>query len=74
MNKIRQQIAGHVRQLHWNFFRIHLASFTLIPLIFSGILYAGNGGSTGNASGSTELGIQHVDYVDCLFLAYSAMT
>jgi hypothetical protein len=43
------------------FFRIHLAAFTFIPLIFSGVFYASNGQFP-------------VSYVDSLFLCYSAMT
>ncbi|CAA7262705.1 unnamed protein product [Cyclocybe aegerita] len=43
------------------FFRIHLAAFTFIPLIFSGIFYASNGR-------------YHISYLDSLFLCYSAMT
>jgi len=43
------------------FFRVHLFAFTFIPIIFSGIFYASNGR-------------YHVNYVDALFLCYSAMT
>lgn len=43
------------------FFRVHLFAFTFIPLIFSGIFYASNGR-------------YHVNFVDALFLCYSAMT
>lgn len=43
------------------FFRVHPFAFTFIPLIFSGIFYASNGR-------------YHVNYVDALFLCYSAMT
>ena len=43
------------------FFRVHLFAFTFIPLIFSGIFYASNGR-------------YHVNYLDALFLCYSAMT
>ncbi|KAJ3512053.1 hypothetical protein NLJ89_g3746 [Agrocybe chaxingu] len=43
------------------FFRIHLAAFTFIPLIFSGIFHASNGR-------------YHISYLDSLFLCYSAMT
>ncbi|KAI8970814.1 cation transport protein-domain-containing protein [Trametes punicea] len=46
---------------HLNFYRVHLLFFTFTPLIFSGILYAGNGDF-------------HVDYVDCLYNCVSAMT
>jgi hypothetical protein len=44
-----------------NFFRLHLIAFTLIPLIFSGIFYASNGQF-------------HIDFLDSMFLCYSAMT
>lgn len=74
MTSFHQRIQLAARSFRWNFFRIHLANFTLIPLIFSGIVFAGNGGATGNASGSTDTGVRRVDYVDCLFLCYSAMT
>lgn len=43
------------------FFRIHLAAFTFIPLIFSGIFYASNGRF-------------RVSFLDSMFLCYSAMT
>jgi len=43
------------------FFRVHLAAFTFIPLIFSGIFYGSNGRF-------------HISYLDSLFLCYSAMT
>ena len=43
------------------FFRIHLAAFTIIPLIFSWIFYASNGRF-------------HVSFLDSMFLCYSAMT
>ncbi|KAF8968787.1 cation transport protein-domain-containing protein [Flammula alnicola] len=46
---------------HSTFFRIHLAAFTFIPLIFSGIFFASNGRF-------------HVSFVDSMFLCYSAMT
>lgn len=44
-----------------NFFRLHLAAFTLIPLISSGIFYACNGQ-------------YKISYLDSLFLCYSSMT
>ncbi|WVR05816.1 hypothetical protein IAU60_002841 [Kwoniella sp. DSM 27419] len=44
-----------------NFYRVHLLSFTLIPLVMSGIMYACN----------TEY---HIQYIDCLFCCMSAMT
>jgi len=43
------------------FFRIHLAAFTFIPVIFSCIFYASNGRF-------------HVSFLDSMFLCYSAMT
>lgn len=43
------------------FFRIHLFAFIFVPLIFSGVFYASNGRF-------------RVDFVDSLFLSYSAMT
>lgn len=43
------------------FFRIHLAAFTFIPLVFAGIFYASNGE-------------YHVNFLDSMFLCYSAMT
>jgi len=43
------------------FFRLHLFAFTLIPLIFSGIFYASNGRF-------------HINFLDSVFLCYSAMT
>ncbi|KDR65851.1 hypothetical protein GALMADRAFT_162346 [Galerina marginata CBS 339.88] len=43
------------------FFRAHLAAFTFIPLIFSGIFYASNGR-------------YHISFLDSMFLCYSAMT
>ncbi|KAJ7586206.1 potassium transporter [Mycena floridula] len=43
------------------FFRLHLVTFTILPLIFSGIIYACNGRF-------------HIDFTDCMFLSYSAMT
>lgn len=46
---------------HLNFFRVHLLSFTFLPLIFSAIFYASNG----------EF---HISYIDALFNCISAMT
>jgi len=46
---------------HTTFYRIHLAAFTLIPLITSGIFHAANGQYP-------------VKYIDSLFMCYSAMT
>ncbi|KAF4611734.1 hypothetical protein D9613_003643 [Agrocybe pediades] len=43
------------------FFRAHLAAFTFIPLIFSGIFFASNGRF-------------HISFLDSMFLCYSAMT
>ncbi|KAF8509485.1 cation transport protein-domain-containing protein [Gautieria morchelliformis] len=43
------------------FYRVHLLSFTCIPLVLSSIFYGSNG----------EF---HVSYLDSLFLCYSAMT
>lgn len=71
---LAQKALHALRSLHWNFFRIHLACFVFVPLVFSGIVYAGNAGATGLAEGSTSTGIQRSEYVDCLFLCYSAMT
>ncbi|GFZ43378.1 hypothetical protein JCM24511_01098 [Saitozyma sp. JCM 24511] len=56
-----------------NFFRIHLTVFTLTPLIFACIFYGANGSATGNAN-STNVGVQRVEFVDSLFLCFSAMT
>ncbi|KAI0628944.1 cation transport protein-domain-containing protein [Trametes polyzona] len=56
----RADAKAYVRR-HLNFYRVHLLAFTFIPLIFSGIFYAGNGE-------------YHIDYVDCLFMCISAMT
>ena len=44
-----------------NFFRIHLSAFVFVPLISSGIFYASNGRF-------------HIEFIDALFLCYSAMT
>ncbi|OCF31127.1 potassium ion transporter [Kwoniella heveanensis BCC8398] len=44
-----------------NFYRVHLITFTIVPLITSAIMYACN----------TEY---HIAYIDCLFCCMSAMT
>ena len=44
-----------------NFFRIHVTTFVLVPLILSGVFYASNGQDK-------------ISYIDSLFLCYSAMT
>ncbi|TFK27262.1 TrkH-domain-containing protein [Coprinopsis marcescibilis] len=46
---------------HVTFYRIHLAAFTFIPLIVSGIFYGSNGE-------------YKISYLDSVFLCYSAMT
>lgn len=43
------------------FFRIHVISFTVLPLVFAAIFYASN----------TRF---HVPFIDAMFLCYSAMT
>ncbi|ODO07626.1 potassium ion transporter [Cryptococcus wingfieldii CBS 7118] len=58
---------------HLNFFRVHILVFTFTPIIASGIFYAANGSATGNAN-STLTGLQKVQYLDCLFMCFSAMT
>ena len=58
---------------HFNFFRIHLTVFTLLPFLFSAIFHAANGSSVGNAR-DNAVGIQKVQYIDSLFLCFSAMT
>jgi hypothetical protein len=58
---------------NFNFFRIHLTVFTLLPIIFSAILYASNGSSIGNANDNAT-GLQKVEYIDSVFLCFSAMT
>ena len=57
---------------HFNFFRYHLLFFSVTPVIFACILYAGNGSAGGNANRSS--GIAKVEFIDALFLCYSAMT
>jgi len=44
-----------------NFYRLHLVFFTVVPLIASGIFFAGNGEFI-------------ISYIDSLFLCYSALT
>jgi hypothetical protein len=58
---------------HFNFFRIHLLTFTFVPVVFACIFYAGNGSATGNAN-SGDLGVKKVEFIDSLFLCFSAMT
>lgn len=60
---------------HFNFFRVHLLFFTLTPLVLSGIFYAANGSATGNANtADSGTGYKKVEYIDSLFLCFSAMT
>ncbi|KAL7423539.1 hypothetical protein Q5752_001119 [Cryptotrichosporon argae] len=56
-----------------NFYKIHLAAFTFIPLVFGTFFYAANGSASGNAN-SGDVGIQKVAFIDSLFCTYSAMT
>ncbi|KAK8865627.1 hypothetical protein IAR55_000772 [Kwoniella newhampshirensis] len=58
---------------HLNFFRVHLLLFTFTPIVVACILYAGNGSASGNAN-STNTGRQKVEFIDCLFICFSAMT
>jgi hypothetical protein len=58
---------------HFNFFRIHLLVFTFLPIVFSAFFYAANGDATGNAT-DNAVGVQKVEYIDSLFLCFSAMT
>jgi hypothetical protein len=58
---------------HFNFFRIHLIVFTILPFIFSAFFHAANGKSIGNARDNAA-GVQKVEYIDSLFLCFSAMT
>ncbi|KAF7302799.1 Potassium transporter [Mycena kentingensis (nom. inval.)] len=46
---------------HGTFYRIHLAVFTIVPLVAAGVFYACNGRF-------------HVSFLDSLFICYSAMT
>ncbi|WVQ71337.1 hypothetical protein IAR50_000865 [Cryptococcus sp. DSM 104548] len=65
--------AWHRGLNHLNFFRAHILVFTFTPIIASGIFYAANGSATGNAN-SALTGVQKVQYLDCLFMCFSAMT
>lgn len=56
---------------HLNFFRYHLLFFTFTPIIVSGIFYGANGKAPHDGSTAD---VQKVDYIDSLFLCYSAMT
>jgi hypothetical protein len=67
-----ERVSAFFRQ-HFNFFRIHLTVFTFLPIIVSGIFYAANAGSTGNANAAAT-GVQRAEYIDSLFLCFSAMT
>nr|ODN93176.1 potassium ion transporter [Cryptococcus depauperatus CBS 7841] len=58
---------------HLNFFRVHILIFTFTPIVAAGIFYGANGSVTSNAN-STNLGRQKVEFIDCLFLCFSAMT
>ena len=51
----------HTLKKELNFFRIHLLCFVFIPLICAGIFVGSNGKYP-------------VDFIDALFLCYSAMT
>lgn len=59
--KSRWNKIGEFLDRESSFYRIHLATFVLVPLITSGIFYACNGRN-------------HIPYVDSLFVCYSAMT
>ena len=58
---LKDKVIGLWGRLEFTFFNIHLAAFSFIPLIVSGIFYASNGRFP-------------VPYLDALFLCYSAMT
>lgn len=58
-HRIRHFLNAVSRDL--NFFRLHIITFTLLPLVISPIFYAANGQVT-------------IPYVDCLFMVYSAFT
>jgi hypothetical protein len=70
MNRITSQWTSaqprsfRLPQFHWNFFRVHLLCHTAIPLVFSGIFH---GFDQVRRNG-------HIDYIDSLFLCYSAMS
>lgn len=74
----RYRLLGHGRMKltdltkNLNFFRYHLLFFTFTPLIFSGIFYAVTAGDPGPAVEGT--GVRRVEYIDALFLCFSAMT
>jgi len=55
-----------------NFFRYHLLFFTLTPLLLSGIFYAVSSGEPSPATAG--VGTRKVEYIDALFLCFSAMT
>jgi hypothetical protein len=62
---------------HLNFFRVHLLLFIFVPIIFACFFYAANGHATGNANltdSGEVLGVEKVQFIDSLFLCYSAMT
>ncbi|ORY31209.1 cation transport protein-domain-containing protein [Naematelia encephala] len=48
-------------QSQLNFYRVHIMSFTIVPLVFSAIMWACN----------TEY---QIEYIDCLFVCMSSMT
>ncbi|KAK0493448.1 potassium transporter [Armillaria luteobubalina] len=56
-----KNIIASIRSIELTFYRIHLTAFVFVPPLFSGIFYAFNGGF-------------HINYLDSLFLCYSAMT
>ncbi|KAK0462222.1 potassium transporter [Armillaria novae-zelandiae] len=56
-----KNIIASIRSIELTFYRIHFIAFVFIPLLFSGIFYAFNG----------EF---HINYLDSLFLCYSAMS
>ncbi|KAK0186193.1 potassium transporter [Armillaria mellea] len=56
-----KNIIASIRSIELTFYRIHFTAFVFIPLLFSGIFYAFNG----------EF---HINYLDSLFLCYSAMS
>ncbi|KAK0227557.1 potassium transporter [Armillaria fumosa] len=56
-----KNIIASIRSIELTFYRLHFTAFLFIPLLFSGIFYAFNG----------EF---HINYLDSLFLCYSAMS
>ena len=66
----RPRLSDLTRNL--NFFRYHVVFFTFTPIIFACIFYGANGNSTGNAN--VDVGRAKVQFIDALFLCYSAMT